>query len=333
MLASAALAFAVTLGVAPLVLRALRRFQILDRPSARSSHDVPTPRGGGIAPAVGALAGIAAAHGGGSSRIALIVAAGLLGLVGLVDDVRGMGVIPRLLLQFAAGGICLSWLLSGMAGSPAWKVACATAVLVWIAGYVNVFNFMDGINGMSVAQLVVAGVAWYLLGRDADATLFAVGGLAIAAAAMAFAPFNFPNARMFLGDVGSYFLGGWLAILAVIGLRAGIAPEAVAAPLSVYLLDTSATLVSRVRRGEPWHMAHRDHVYQRLVRQGWSHQRTTWVVAMLMAACAGLGAVATTGSSVRRVGADIAIGALLIAYLRAPAWIGRPRLASSPAGA
>src|SRR5690606_15026464 len=87
-------------------------------------------------------------------------------------------------------------------------VALAGAAAVWIVAYVNAFNFMDGINGISVAQAAVAGTAWALVGWWQDLPLVTAAGSIVAAAAVAFAPFNFPRARVFLGDAGSYFLGG-----------------------------------------------------------------------------------------------------------------------------
>jgi len=329
----AVLAFLVTLAISPLVLGALRRFQVLDQPSSRSSHDEPTPRGGGIGPAVGAFVALLPGQTLTAGRIALVTAAGVLGLVGLVDDLRGIGPVYRLVLQLMAALICLPWLLEGLSGAPAWRAVFGVGVLLWITAYVNAFNFMDGINGMAVAQLVVAGVAWYLVGRHMHASYFALGGAVMAGAALGFAPFNFPDARMFLGDAGSYFFGAWVAVLAVVGLRRGIAPEAVLAPLAVYLADTGSTLVSRVMRGEAWSAPHRDHVYQRLAGRGWSHARTTGAVALTMVVCAALGAVSAGRSTAWRVAADLALAGMLAGYLAAPSWLGRLRMASSPAGA
>ena len=98
----------------------------------------------------------------------------------------------------------------------------------------------------------------------------------------------------FLGDSGSYFLGGWLAVLVVVGLRADLPAEAVVAPLVIYLADTGTTLIRRIRQGERWWEPHRSHAYQRLVIAGWSHRRTTVLVTVAGLACAALGGVATT---------------------------------------
>ena len=132
---------------------------------------------------------------------------------------------------------------------PPGGLAGAGMVVVFIVGYVNAFNFMDGINGISAAQTIVAGVFWWALGSGEQLDGLSTGSAIVVGATLAFVPFNFPKARVFLGDVGSYFLGAWLAVLAVMALRADVTPEAVLAPLGIYLADTGATIARRVRRG------------------------------------------------------------------------------------
>src|SRR5205085_2029337 len=153
-------------------------------------------------------------------------------------------------VQFGVAVATLPWLLSGMRGAEAWRLVFGIGVVVWLIAYVNAFNFMDGVNGVSAVQAVVAGVAWWVVGEWQDVHALAAGGLLVAAVAVAFAPFNFPRAHMFLGDVGSYFFGGWLGVLAVVALRQGLTVEASFAPLSVYLADTGMTLARRVARHE-----------------------------------------------------------------------------------
>ena len=171
--------------------------------------------------------------------------------------------------------------------------------------------------------------AWAISAGDAG-WLAAAGAIA-AGAALGFAPFNVVRARMFLGDVGSYFFGAWLAVAAVLGLRAGLAPEAVLAPLVLYAADTGVTLVRRVVTGETWYEPHRDHAYQRLVRAGWSHVQTTVVVAAVMAVCAALGAVSLHGSATLRALADVALVAVLVAYLVSPSLLAGRSSQAAPA--
>jgi UDP-GlcNAc:undecaprenyl-phosphate/decaprenyl-phosphate GlcNAc-1-phosphate transferase len=315
----ALVAFAITLVLSPVVLFGLKRAGVLDVPSARSSHDRPIPRAGGIAPAIGALVGLAVASNmGGASRVALVIAASGLGVVGLAEDLFGISPILRLALQACVGVAALPWLLEGLIGPTPWQVVFAGGAVVWLVAYTNAFNFMDGIDGISVAQALVAGVAWYAIGRGEHFTALAVGAAVVSGAALGFAPFNILRPRMFLGDVGSYFLGGWIAALVVVALRAGLAPEAVLGPLTVYVADTGWTLVRRIHAGQAWYLPHRDHAYQQLVLAGWSHFRATLFVTVAMAGCSALGSVSLGGSALPRIAADVGIVAALAIYLEAP---------------
>jgi UDP-N-acetylmuramyl pentapeptide phosphotransferase/UDP-N-acetylglucosamine-1-phosphate transferase len=280
-----------------------------------------------LAPALAAVAGVLYAEElTGSALIAVLVGGALFAVIGLVEDLRGVPALPRLAVQLVAAMAVLPWLLADLDGPPAWQVVFGAGVVLWLVSYVNAFNFMDGINGISVAQVVVAGIAWWAIGHWQDAEGLAGAALVVALAAIGFLPFNFPRARMFLGDVGSYFFGAWLAVLAVVGLRAGIAFEAMFAPLALYLADTGATLVRRARRRETWHEAHCDHAYQRLHHGlGWSHARTTAVVAAFMIACSALGAVSATSSVPARVVADLVIAALVAGYLASPQLLAHAR--------
>lgn len=279
----------------------------------------PTVRGGGVAVAVAAMVGIAlvspmTGHG----RVALIVAAGGFGLLGLAEDIHGAPAVVRLELQVLVAVAALPLLLGDLTGPWPWRLFFAAGVVVWLVSCVNAVNFMDGIDGISAAQALVAGVAWWAIGRAEHVPVLAAGGLVVAAAAAGFAPFNAPRARMFLGDVGSYFIGGWLATLVVLGLRGGLTFEAAVAPLALYLADTASTIVRRIRRGDVWHEAHREHAYQRLVQGGWSHMRVTLFAGGFMAVCSGLGAATLAGPRAR-VAADALLSVTLAGYLLSPA--------------
>jgi len=328
-LPGALLTLALTLALSPLLLRALRRLQLLDHPSRRSSHTVATPRGGGLAPACAAtamLSGVPVLDPAQRAGLAVVVVG--FGAVGLLEDLRGVPPLPRLVLQLLAAALALPFLLADLTGPPGWQVAFALAVAVWLVAYANAFNFMDGINGISGVEAVVAGLAWFAVGHAQGADALAAGGLLIAAAAAGFLPFNFPRPRCFLGDVGSYFFGSWSAALVVVGLRSGVPAEAAVAPVLLYLADTGTTLLRRVRRGEAWYLPHRDHVYQRLVRLGWSHARTTATVGGLTAGCAllgGLGAAADNpgGHAAAGIGLALATAAYLALPRMVRAWGGR----------
>src|SRR5207248_1189863 len=107
--------------------------------------------------------------------------------------------------QLAAAILALPWLLHGLSGGWSWQVLFSAGVALWLVAYVNAFNFMDGIDGISVAQAAVAGAALYLVGRGEHVPALATAAAILAGAALGFAPLNVPRARLFLGDVGSYF--------------------------------------------------------------------------------------------------------------------------------
>jgi UDP-N-acetylmuramyl pentapeptide phosphotransferase/UDP-N-acetylglucosamine-1-phosphate transferase len=294
-------ALVVGAGLQPLVVRLMTSASVLDIPSERSSHTTPTPRGGGVAVQARPLA----------------VPVLLCAVIGLVEDVRGVPILPRFASQLVVGaGTGLVLMPPG--ARTEFQVGIVAATAVWMTAFVNAFNFMDGINGISVAQALVAGTAYVIIGSTLQLPVLTVGGAIIVAVALAFAPFNFPTAVCFLGDVGSYFLGAWLAVLVVIGLRAGVTPEAMLAPTGVYLLDTASTLIRRVRMGESWWQPHRSHVYQRLTRLGWSHTTTTAFVGSTMLVCSMLGTLSLLGSTTTRIVGDAGIAVALAIYVTTP---------------
>jgi UDP-GlcNAc:undecaprenyl-phosphate GlcNAc-1-phosphate transferase len=328
----ALLAFLIALSVTPLITLGMRRLHVIDVPNARSSHRHPTPRGGGIGVALAVVVAVALAPDvDGTTRAGLIAAGVAFGVVGLLEDLIGISALRRLPLLFLAAAVALPWITRDIDGGIVWAVALAVAALVWLVAYVNAFNFMDGINGLAAGQALVAGGVWYLIGHARDIPWLGAVGLVVAAAALGFAPHNVPRARVFLGDVGSYFLGGVLACTAVAALRTGLPPEAVLAPLALFAADTGVTLVRRVLRGDRWYEAHREHAYQRLtVLLGGSHLRTTVLVVAVMAACGALGAVSLDGRLGARLAADAAIITLLGAYLASPSLVAAARR-STPA--
>jgi len=273
---------------------------------------------------LGVLCGLAVAPAvGGSVKVALVVAGLGLAVLGLLDDLRSIAVGTRLVLQGVVAGLTLPWVLHGLTGATAWEGLCVAVVLVWLVGYVNAFNFMDGINGIAVGQVLVAGVAWFAIGHWQHVGPLATAGPIVAGAAVGFLPYNFPVARVFLGDVGSYFLGAMLAVLAVEGVRAGLAPEAVLAPLSLYLVDTASTLVRRMVHGERWFEAHRDHTYQRLVRHGMSHTVVTVLATTTMAVTSLLGMGTVRAGVAERILLDTGIALTLALYLALPTVLAR----------
>jgi UDP-N-acetylmuramyl pentapeptide phosphotransferase/UDP-N-acetylglucosamine-1-phosphate transferase len=322
-----------TFAVSPLVLAGLRWQRLVDVPNARSLHRELTPRGGGLAVAVGCGFGIAASASG-LSRPELVVGAVAFGLLGFADDIHHAPAMLRLLAQGLLAAAMVPLLLAGVRVPALWQLVLEFGVLIWLVSYVNAFNFMDGINGLSTVQAVIAGIYWGVIGVSRNAPALAAGGFVIAGAAAGFLPFNFPRARMFLGDVGSYFIGCWLATLVILGLRARVPVEAMVGPVAVYLADTSSTMIRRIFRGQHFLEAHREHVYQRLVAFGWSHARTTGCVGAAITVCCLLSAVTlAVDSGVSRVAVDLALCASLAIYVLLPRMIGKGFIGRAPSGA
>ena len=259
-----------------LALAYARHRKLVDLPGERRSHAVATPRGGGIGIACALLAGCTALLLGAGGESCAALACFAIGLVlvagiGWIDDHRPLSPWLRLAVQCLAGAV-LAWGLHGIDGH--WGWALLTAALVPVL--VNVWNFMDGIDGLASSQALLAALACAWL-----APALAPLALALAVAVAAFLPFNFPRARIFLGDVGSGTLGYALA-----ALLARAAPElgvpaalVLLLPVSAFLVDASLTLLRRVAAGERWWQPHVSHLYQRWVRSGRSHRFVTGVYA------------------------------------------------------
>jgi UDP-N-acetylmuramyl pentapeptide phosphotransferase/UDP-N-acetylglucosamine-1-phosphate transferase len=269
---SAALAIAsatalVSFALTSLAVRILTARAILDRPNERSSHVAPTPRGAGLA-VVGALlpalALIAALTGEGARLAPVLAAIPLLAGLCFLDDVKGLGAGVRLLAQAAAVVLGLLSLPEGPVTQgflPFWLDRLLVAIgWLW---FINLFNFMDGIDGITAVETIAIGlgltlVAWFAAIPGATGP----AGLAIAAAAAGFLPWNWHRARIFLGDVGSVPLGFLLGFLLLDLAARGYWAAALILPL-YYLADATATLLRRLLRGERVWEAHREHWYQK----------------------------------------------------------------------
>lgn len=284
---SAALAIGAALGallsalLTALAIVYARRRSMLDLPGRRRSHDVPTPRGGGIAIVAALLAAVVGLVlvGALETRAASGFGVGLLlvAAVGWIDDHRGLSVRARLVVHFAAAALLVASLPS--AGAPQDGLAGAAQValqVLLLASAVNFWNFIDGINGLVASQsawiAAVLVVAFGLVGAWPWAMLAAVFG----GACLGFLPFNFPRARIFLGDVGSGGLGFACGALLLVAVGDGALPAWSALLVaSAMALDAGLTLLSRMLRGRRWYTAHREHLYQWMVRSGLSHAQTT----------------------------------------------------------
>ena len=308
----------------PLTIALLRRLAVVDVPGWRSSHAVPTPRGGGAPIAVGLL--VAAGLTPSASRdevLAFLIGVGFFGTVGLLDDLRGLPPVLRLGLQAGGGAAVAVALAAGLSLPFPVRALAALAVIAWLTGFVNAFNFMDGVNGISGAHALVGGVAYACIGEWRQDTLMITGGLATAVGACAFLPWNAVRARVFLGDVGSYALGAALAVLAACAVCRGVPAEAAAGPVALYLADTAWTLQRRIRHGERWLESHRSHIYQRWCDAGLSHQEVAVLTAGATAALCLLGMASLLAGTPARMTADVAGLGLLAAYLSSPKVLAR----------
>lgn len=288
-----------------LLTGAVRRYAVrilLDVPNERSSHERPTPRGGGLAIAV-AFLGAAAVAGAlalvpGSLAWGLAAGGAVVALTGWIDDHRNLSARVRFPVQVAAaagavaavGGLpSLSWGGGAVSLGPGGFVLGVVGV-VWS---LNLFNFMDGIDGIAAGEALSLGL-WggFLLVAAGDPAL-AVLAFAAAAAAAGFLPWNWAPARIFMGDVGSSLLGFAVAVLALASENRGAVPLLAWAILyALFIVDATATLVRRALRRERVHEAHRLHAYQRLVRAGWPHGRVSAAVLALNAVLAALAGAA-----------------------------------------
>ncbi len=272
------------------VTRVLIRLNVYDRPNARSSHAAPTPRGGGLALVPLLLAAWAAWSLWSGSAPAgfwpVLGGAVVLALVSLADDLRGLPAAARLAVQAAAVAVGLAGMsdtglvAQGLLPPLADRLA---AGLLWL-WFINLFNFMDGIDGISGAEAASLGLGLALVAVVAGLPAVPMAlALLLVAAALGFLAWNWPPARIFLGDVGSIPLGYLLGWLLVAAAAQGQWAAALILP-SYYLADATLTLAMRGARGAKLWKAHREHFYQRAVQGGLSQRAVVhWMLACNMA--------------------------------------------------
>ena len=273
---------------------------LFDMPNERSAHLVPVPRGGGLSIVLVTLAlGVAAsAFRWITPATTLALAGGIpVAIIGWLDDRHSQPALRRALVH-AVAAVWAVWHLGGLPtlriGESVVPLGAAGAVLavVGLVTATNFFNFMDGIDGIAAGEAMLAGLV-------GGALLFGTGysglgfiALAIAAASAGFLVWNWSPARIFMGDIGSGFLGFVIAVLALASERAGAIPLVLwALILGVFIFDPLLTLLRRFAHGERWHAAHRSHAYQRIVQMGVSHARVTTGSMLTTCVLGGLAAV------------------------------------------
>lgn len=305
------------------------RFALLDKPNERSLHSRLTPRAGGLAILAGLVIGACLTW-----RVWWFPGMGMaiLGLslvvaVSFADDIRPLPVWLRFPVHFAAAALLVRVagfhpalrLLPGVEwGGPSWLLQLFCVLLT--AWLVNLYNFMDGMDGFAGGMAVFGFGTLALLGYLAGSPAYAIAAAVVAAGAGGFLPFNFPPARLFMGDVGASSLGFLAAFFILLGERLRLFPLWLGLVVfSPFVVDATWTLGRRALKGHiPWR-AHREHFYQRLVQAGWSHRRTTLLSYLLMLNCSAC-AVLAFGSSARGV-QGLLLGWLAAVYLAIIAYV------------
>lgn len=270
-----------------------QRKRILDIPNARSSHTSPTPRGGGLAIFIVTCGGLLLsqvlyATWPAWSLAGFLIGATIIAAVSWIDDLRSLPCSMRFLAHCCAaivvvetigvwnvvevplvGQVTLGWL-----GYP--------LTFLWVVGVINAYNFMDGIDGLAGGQAVVAALGWCLLGWLSGQPAIFFLALLVGASSLGFLGHNWPPARIFMGDIGSTFLGFTMAVLAIVysqtdpyGFFIGILL------LWPFLFDATSTFLRRLRKGENVFASHRSHLYQRLIIANHSHLTVTTAYILL----------------------------------------------------
>ncbi|MBL8292194.1 MAG: polysaccharide biosynthesis protein [Bryobacterales bacterium] len=271
---------------------------LLDVPNERSSHEEPTPRGGGVVFGLITLAGVVAAHGilqewPTTVAAAFVGGGAVIAVVGMLDDLRGLRASLRLSIQIVVAAALVMALLANPsepgalreAGLPAWFVFCLG--VFYLVGLINAYNFMDGIDGLAGLQAVIAGFGWAAIGWYAGLPTVMVIGALVGSSVLGFLGHNWSPARIFMGDAGSTFLGFTFgALTLIVGMKRFDLAMAGMLLVFPFILDTSSTFLARLLRREDVLRAHRQHLYQRLVTAGLPHN----VVSLFYGLLASLGA-------------------------------------------
>lgn len=329
------LALALPLVVRPMLIER----GLVDVPNARSMHTEPTVRGlgmatllamaGGYLLVISLILGVAGqmpdGMGGedglsfGWNSFFVFLTTGVVaiaaGLIGFSEDLRGMSVNLRSLLQLLLAALALTVLIL-LTDQAWWWLPYG---VLFLSSYITVANFMDGINGISGAHGLIAGITFTAAGFLSNQLWLTLAGLILAAAFAGFLPWNFMGAGAFLGDVGSYLLGGAVATISLAAAMTGVPWLAAIAPTIFYFGDVAFTLVKRLSGGHKWHEPHKEHVYERMVDRGYSHVQVTLIVSALtvLACVLGLASFFITGPAwFVLLGGGLALVALYLALPR-----------------
>ncbi|MGV3592133.1 MAG: MraY family glycosyltransferase [Gammaproteobacteria bacterium] len=284
------LVFATAFVATGLWLSLARRRRWFDHPNHRSSHVIPTPKSGGAGFVLAFSTFVAALYLGGElagEHLALAAIALVLAGLGFIDDLRPLGIAQRIGTQVVTALAALLLLdplppLSFPWGTlePAWlRIALLLPGFVWL---INLYNFMDGIDGLAATEAIFVCLALALFASLDAASLVSMLSLGLALAVTSFLFFNLPPAKLFMGDLGSNYLGFMLAVLGGIAMQVtNVNVWTLLVLLGVFIVDATATLVGRMRAGLVWYHAHRSHAYQQAALRMGSHGSVVAAVTLI----------------------------------------------------
>ena len=274
----------------------LKRVRIMDVPNVRSSHEIPTPRGGGVAIVLSFFLGLLAIYMLGDKTMlaenyfwAFLFSAILIAGISFYDDITNQSFKVKILTQLIeilltlAFGIVLDELATPF-GLLKLGIAGYLLTLIWMVGLTNAFNFMDGIDGLAASTAVIVCAFFAYITFNQGSLFIYICSYTVLAGSLGFLLFNRPPAKIFMGDVGSAFLGFVFAAMAIIAARYDHSHTSfLVMPLllSHFIFDTAFTMGRRLLAGEDITQAHRTHIYQLLVRMGASHGQVTSVYCLL----------------------------------------------------
>jgi len=334
------------------IVLSLRR-GVLDVPNIRSSHSAPVPRIGGIGivsafylsfavfTALGKVGFPAYSVLTREVLAALLIGAGMAA-IGLCDDLRGLNPAPKFLLQLFLAAIAVG--LGSRVESlsiPLWGkvmlgVLSIPLTLLWLTGFANVYNFMDGIDGLAGGTGVVYGAFFFAIAWQQGDPGLAVVAVLLTGGCLGFLYHNFPQARTFMGDVGSLFLGMAFALFVVQLAQRSQNPASLVAHLmicSVYLYDSGFTLLRRIARRENIFRAHRSHLYQRMVQAGWNHGKVTAFYLVLHTLVGSLALLYLRVSGAAQLGIIGCVTVILLTFTLGVYWLEHRTARSKPADA
>lgn len=267
-----------------------KKKDITDIPTDRSSHSIPTPRGGGLGFVITSVAafiiyfawqGILSSD----AYLSFVITLGIIASLGWFDDKNNLSAITRFAIQVISATIILFFVGTldtfSLPYVPEFSLGILSSFLgiLWITGVTNIYNFMDGIDGIATEQALTASAGWMIFASLWNEPILFTINLIVFATVLVFLIYNWAPAKIFMGDVGSLFLGFFFAVMPF--LAASVSEEyTIATTLWIgalliwpFLFDSSSTLIFRVRQGENIFEAHRSHLYQRLNIAGWSHAK------------------------------------------------------------